>query len=55
MRVRRKRKGDSIVADVAEGAGETVVAEMGCCLFEVVASVSVLVGILFVPVYLWMA
>ena len=52
LRVRRKRRDGSIVGDIAEEAGDVVVAELGCCLLEAVTSVSVLVGLLVVPTYL---
>lgn len=56
-RVRRKRK-DSTVADVAaevaDGVGTEVVGEFGCCVVEAVGALSILVGLLLVPVYLLM-
>ena len=51
-RIRRKRKGDGVVADAAETVGGEVVAEFGCCLIEAVGSLSILVGLLLVPTYL---
>ncbi len=52
LRVRRARKAASVVAEAAGDAGGEVVAQLGCCLVEAVASASVLVGLLLVPTYL---
>ena len=48
LRVRRKRRGE----DLAEAAGEEVVWQMGCCLVETVVGVSILIGLLAVPMSL---
>jgi len=52
LRVRRKRKDGSILGDIAGGE---VVAQMGCCLIETVGGLSILVGLLFVPLHVWVA
>jgi hypothetical protein len=51
LRVRRKRRDGSIAGD----AGGEVVAEFGCCLIEAVGVVSVLAGLLLVPVWVVMS
>jgi len=55
LRVRRKRKDGSVVGGVTDEIGGEVVAEMGCCLIEAVGGLSILIGLLFVPLYLWVA
>lgn len=45
LRVRRKRKDGTDVGDTAEG-----VADFGCCLVEVVAAATVIIGLLLIPV-----
>jgi hypothetical protein len=52
LRVRRKRRNEGVAGDVADEVGEEVIAEFGCCLFEVVTSVSILAGLFFVPLFL---
>jgi hypothetical protein len=55
LRVRRRKRGDkSFGRDVAEDTGSEVVAEFGCCLVEAVGSASILIGLLFVPAFLWL-
>ena len=52
LRIRRKRKGESWVADAADAADGEVVAQLGCCLVEAVASAIVVAALLTVPPYL---
>ena len=50
FKVRRKRRGES-VADVLDEGAEAV-ANFGCCLIEAVGAMSILTGLLAVPLYL---
>jgi hypothetical protein len=61
LRVRRRRKGESFASkakDAAADAAEVVelpaevVGHLGCCVFEAVGSMAVLVALLSVPAYL---
>ena len=45
LRIRRKPRDGTAVGDVAAGT-----VEFGCCLFEVVAAATVIVGLLLIPV-----
>ena len=49
-RVRRKHRGES-VADVLGEGGEAV-ANFGCCLIEAAGAMSILAGLLAVPLFL---
>ena len=51
LRIRRKRRGESL-AEVVEAAGNEVVLEAGCCFVEAIGSAVVMAAILTVPAYL---
>jgi hypothetical protein len=50
LKVRRKRRGESVADVLDEGAD--VVANFGCCLIEAVGAMSILAGLLAVPLFL---
>ena len=52
MRVRRKRKGESVAKDFAAETGWQVIYEGGGCLVEAMVSASVLVAVVTIPAYL---
>ena len=44
LRIRRKRRGETL-EDLAAHGGTEVVAETGCCLVEAVTSAGILIGL----------
>ena len=55
LRVRRKRKGQSIAKDVAGEAGAQVIYEGGGCLVEAVVGASALVALVTIPACLMLS